>query len=142
MIEIEINKQNLENFLLNIRKSDKEELIYFFGKNYKDKFIDIVLKNINSTSMLSYMGIPSCIGGTYKDVLGTQVWLLCSNKFDKKFLFKYLLKKVNELKKENRILYNYIFKSNFKAVKWLSKLGFKFSDTPDNNVKFFILEGD
>ncbi|MBQ8476418.1 hypothetical protein IJ531_05075 [bacterium] len=136
MIEIEINKNNLEQFLDNIRDEDKKELIYFLGKDYRNIFIKTVLDNIDTTYFLALNNIPAAIGGILKDKLGAQVWLLCSKKYDRKFLLKYIKEKINLFKNENNFLYNCIYRVNFKALKWLKRFNFKVIPL-GNNIKFF-----
>ncbi len=63
MIEIELNKKNLKKFISNIRDSDKEELKYFLGSNYKKKFYEMVLSIKEGIYFLSYKSSPACIGG-------------------------------------------------------------------------------
>ncbi len=132
MIEIEINKQNLIAFLKDIKKEDKEELVFSYPKNYKEKFIDVCLKNTETTYFLAdNMYNPLIIGGyIITNVKTSVIWLLSTNKIEqhKKEVFKYITEKINIFKKENDILYNYIYKSNFKALKWLGKLGFAQKD--------------
>ena len=137
MNEIKINRHNLNLFINNIRDEDLEELIYFLGNDYKNKFIDFVLNNQKGTYFLEHNSMPSCIGGIYNDNFGGQVWLLCSKDYDKKFLFTYIKEKINVFKKNNSYLYNYIYKSNFKALKWLKKFGFKVINSNNKNIKLF-----
>ena len=139
MREIEINKENLTLFLKNLRKSDAEEMIYFFGKDYKNYFIDFLLKNKKETYFLSYKSIPSAIGGAYEDKECAQVWLLCAEKYDKKFLYKYIKEKFNQIKKKYDTLYNFIYKSNFKSINLLSKLGFEVIKTNNPDLKLFYI---
>ena len=140
MREIEINKNNLNLFLENIRDKDKEELIYFFGKNYKKYFINFLLKNNKETYFLSYKSIPCAIGGAYKDKKGAQVWLLCAKEYDKKFLYKYIKEKFNKIKQKYNILYNFIYKSNFSSLNLLLKLGFQIIETNKPELKLFYLK--
>ena len=90
MKEIEITKNNLEYFICNLRAQDKAELVYFLGNDYKKKFINFVLNNPEGIYFLSNNSKPSCIGGVYKDKIGAQVWLLCSDDYNKKYLLQYV----------------------------------------------------
>ena len=137
MKRVVINKKNLLIFLSNIRQNDKEELIYFLKDNYKDKFINIVLENVDNTIMLSYKGIPACIGGIYPDNIGVQIWLLCSNQFDKKYLYKYIKYRLQTYKERYSFIYNIIYKTNFSSIKMLKNFDFKIKDLPDTNIKLF-----
>ena len=140
MNEIELNNTNLKKFVENLRKQDKEELKYFLGNNYKNKFITFILNNKTDTYFLSYNLQPACIGGAFKDKCGAQVWLLCTDNYDRKFLLKYLINKINLFKDKYGYLYNYIYKSNFKFLKFLKKQGFKVINTNNPNVKMFYFK--
>ncbi len=137
MREIEISKNNLEIFISNLRKQDREELLYFLGKNYKTKLINTILENKKNTYLLSYKSLPSCIGGIYYDKLGAQLWLLCAENYDKKYLLSYVKEKILKFQNENIFLYNYIYKSNFKFLNFLKKLNFEVSDLKNPNIKLF-----
>ena len=52
MIEIEVNKDNLLNFIANIRNEDEAELRYFIKDNLSKNFVDICLKNKEKTYFL------------------------------------------------------------------------------------------
>ena len=140
MNEITVNEENLIKFLSKIRKQDKEELIYFLGNNFKSKFINIVLSNFTETTLLEYNSIPACIGGIYKDAYGAQVWLLCSDNYDKKYLFRYIKNKLKLFQNKFDFLYNYIYKSNFSSLKWLQKCGFKVEELKNPNIKLFYYQ--
>lgn len=141
MIEIEVNKENLNLFLDNIRDSDRVELEYFLGKNYRTKFINTVMENKNNTYFLSYGLTPSCIGGIYPDKIGAQVWLLCAKKYKRKFLYAYIKNKLKIFIKNNLILYNYVFESNFSSLKLIDRLGFNITNTNDSRLKLFYRKG-
>ena len=140
MIEIEINKKNLKKFISNIRDSDKEELKYFLGSNYKKKFYEMVLSIKEGIYFLSYNSSPACIGGIYKDETGAQIWLICAKKYDKKFLYKYIQNKIRLFINQNDYIYNYIYKSNFSFLKVLLKMGFKVKNLDNPDIKLFYYE--
>jgi len=138
--EIEVNRKNLIDFLDDIRECDKEELIFFLGKKYKNQFIKTVLSNKQYTYFLAENANPIAIGGICPDKNKGIVWLLCTNKAkqNKKFLYSYIKNKITLFKKEYDFLYNYIYRSNFAAIKWLKKNGFNFIDLKNtNDIKFF-----
>jgi hypothetical protein len=139
--EIEINRHNLEVLIDNLREEDKLELIYYFKTKYKEKIINTILNIKNDTYFLAYNSIPSCIGGAYKDAKGAQVWLLCSENYNKKFLYKYVKAKLNYLKTKYNYLYNYIFESNFSSLKLLKRLGFNICSTTNSKINYFYLKG-
>ncbi len=140
MKEITVDKYNLEALLNDLRIEDKQELIASVGNDYKKIFTETILKNKNNCCFLSDdNNNPLAIGGIVKlNSNYSSPWLISSNKFKyhKKDILKYVYKKINEYKKENNILFNYIYKSNFKALKWLKKFGFKTMNT-NNDYKIF-----
>lgn len=144
MIEIEINKENLIKFIDDLKPSDKEELEYFYKEDCCEKFIKIVLENDNKhTYFLADENYnPVALGGALrvdsKRNIG-QVWLLSTNKINKHkvFLYSYIKKKIAFFKEEYNILFNYIYKSNFSALKWLKKCGFGVKVLDDKNYKLF-----
>ena len=143
MKEIDITKYNLKRFLSNLRSEDKDELLFFLGKNYRQKFINFLLENKNDTYFLSFNNNPACIGGFYQDTIGLQVWLLCSNSYDKKYLYKYIKEKFAIYKNKYNFIYNYIYKANFKSLKLVRKLGFEVKELNNVNIKlFYYLKGD
>ena len=140
MIALEINKKNLFEFLDDIRECDKEELIFFLGKDYKNQFIKSVLYYKAYTYFLSDGISPVAIGGICPNKKIGVVWLLCTNKLEqnKKYIYSYVKDKINLFKKNYKILYNYIYKSNFCAINWLKKNGFTFVDLENrNDLKLF-----
>lgn len=146
MKEIEINKENLNTFINDIRKTDKEELIYSYKENYKNEFINACIRQKRHIYFVSdkYEN-PVAIGGikTVKKGYGL-IWLLCTNKLkeNKKDLYKYVKNKVSLFKKEYSIIFNYIYKSNFASLNFLKSLGFKIIDLPDENFKmFYFIKG-
>lgn len=144
MIEAKINKENLIKFLKNIRYKDKIELEIFLGKKYREEFIKTTLKNKNTTWMLQDKNNnPIAIGGVvfhcFDGLKGGQIWLLCSNDVNKHkhYLFKYIKNKLDIFKNEFDILFNYIYKSNFKILLWLKVLGFCQEYLKNNDFRFF-----
>lgn len=143
---IEINEKNLLNFIDNIRLEDEKELEYVFKDNYKKRFIDIALElrnDKNSYFLADDNNIPVAIGGAsliYHDEKKTaQVWLLSTKQAYKHrfFLYKYVRDKIALFQQQFDILFNYIYKSNFEALKWLTKAGFKVVELEDKDFKFF-----
>jgi len=139
MKEIKINEENIIKFIDNLRIQDKEELIYTHGKKYKQKFIEIIFK-LDDYYFLSYCNIPIAMGGVVNlNNNKGQVWLLSTNEEYKHrfYLYKYIKNKINLFKNSYDFLFNYIYKSNFEALKWLTKFDFKFKNTENTDFKFF-----
>ncbi len=143
MRNIELTKENLILFLNNLKQEDKEELDEFLKNNTIDDFINICFKNKNTTCFLAdEFSFPLILGGVCKNKNKGLVWLLCSNKHfkHKKEIYKYIKNKINEYKKEYDFLFNYIYKSNFKALNWLLKLGFKTKEENNKDFKLFYFK--
>lgn len=144
MIEIEINKQNLKKFIDDIKLEDKKELEHFFKEDFKEEFIKLALLNKDGASYfladddLNPIFIGGVVSVDKKANLG-QVWLLSTNKVNnhKLFVYRYVKDKIKLFQRDYNILFNYIYKSNFKALKWLKKCGFKVKKTNDKNYKLF-----
>lgn len=144
MFDLELTRSNLENFLNVLRPEDKKELEYFLKENAKDEIINFCLNNKEDTCFLGKdEKTPLILGGIYKiqkdNLKQGQIWLLCSNSAlkHKKEVYAYVKNKILSYKKENDYLFNHIYKSNYKALKWLSKLGFKVVDLDNQNYKLF-----
>lgn len=146
MKKLKINQKNLELLLDNLRKEDENELIASFGKNYKKIFVKTVLKHKKSSIFLSdENAFPLAIGGIIKTNKNYSTpWLISSKEFKnhQKEILKYVFHKLNEYIEENNILFNYIYKSNFKALKWLKKFGFKTIDMNENYKIFYYIKGE
>ena len=129
-----------KKFILNhIREEDKEELRAMFGEGwYKE-----TIKTLQNNDFLVMYGfdeqkneIPIAIGGFYDfnqpELNIASVWILSSHYIyrNKKLFFKDIKEKLRETGDKYKIMYNYIYKRNFSAKKWLKKLGFSF-DNPN-----------
>ncbi len=144
MREGEINKKNLKKFIKNISKADYLELKHYFKKDIKKRFINSLTDKIEETYLLfDDNNKPVALGGAYKVSYpyknAAQLWLLTSkNQAKHKIsLFKYVKGKVEKYKNTFDFSYNYIFKSNFKALKWLKKLGFTIEKIENDDFRFF-----
>ena len=80
-------------------------------------------------------GVSAC---SKKEKIG-RLWLLVSKYATghKIELFKYLNKKINDFKKEYKMLFNEIYKSNFKIIPFLEKNGFKIKNSKNKEYKIF-----
>ena len=137
MLKTNKDEKDVKFVLDNIRFEDEVELKALWNKNWKEK----VLQKILDSDFLTLMGkngnkkdIPIAVGGFYEipnyDRNMVCVWLI-SSKFinlNKKLFWKELKYQINEASKVYKIMYNYIYESNFEAKKWLKKLGFKFDN--------------
>lgn len=143
MKKLKTDKFNLKKLLKTIKDEDKDELKHSFGKDYAKKFLKICFKASEKYFYGDDCSNPIAIGGVepfLKDNLKIgQIWLISSKNFTEQNieLFKYINSKINEFKKEYDVLYNIIYKSNFKALKWLSRCGFKILDTECDDYKLF-----
>ncbi len=136
MIKKMTDKSEIVFILENLREEDRQELFLHSGKDWKNK----VLLNLQDKDFLVLYGpdstgkqVPIAMGGvceTDKREKIACVWLLCSSFIYKSriALAKGLKENVSSAEKKYRIMYNFIYKSNFEAKHWLKKLGFKFDN--------------
>lgn len=145
MIEIEVNKANILKLINNLRDEDMEEFkIYLKNKTFSD-FLNTCFDKNNEIYFLGEdLYTPVAIGGAYflEEFRIAQVWLLCGKNFEKHRveLFKYVLKKIEYFKSKYKVLFNYIFKTNFSILKMLIKKGFKVKKIKNNDFKLFYFE--
>ncbi len=139
MLKTDKNIDDVNFILDNLRKEDLEEIIELWGNDWKDKFI----KNTMSTEflILTNNNIPIAMGGIVP--VGTAesgiacVWLICSKyvKNNRILLLKTIKKQIDSASSEFNVFYNYIYKLNFEAKKWLKNLGFKFDNPSPPNLE-------
>ena len=139
MKQAEVNRENLIKLIENLRKEDKKELKYEFGNNFKDKFIKITLNSGEKYFFADEFKNPLAIGGVEKTTVDNlkigQVWLISSKYFSFRNLelIKFIKSKIEDYQNDYDILFNKIYKSNYNALKWLTKCGFKVLDISLNN---------
>ena len=140
---IEITPENLKKLLKCLRAEDKEELKQTFGKNFREKFTKISLQANEKYFLSDEDDNPLAIGGVEPYPAGKfkigQVWLISSIYFtdNKLKLAKFIKNKIEDFKKRNDILFNIIHKSNFTALKWLKRCGFKVMNLKNKDYKLF-----
>lgn len=141
MKEVKATRKNIKKFIKNLRKEDYEELKYFLKKKIVKKFKK-ELESLSDFYFLSSENQPIALGGVEQEKNHGNIgkaWLLCTNKSTKNRikLYKFIKEKILNYQKQYNIIYNFIFKSNFKAQKWLEKLGFEFFETTNPDFKLF-----
>lgn len=123
--------------LNNLRNEDELELKALWG----NKWIEKTIKSLKDKDVLILYGfndegnfVPVSMGG-FVQMFGQNsliacVWLLSTNYIykNKKMFVTELLKQLEQASYKYEIIYNYIYKSNYKAKKWLKKLGFNFNN--------------
>lgn len=144
MIEAELTESLLREFYFNLRYQDKQEIVSIFGSFGVDEFIKICFETNGKTYfLLSDKYKPLALGGAniVNNPKIAQVWLLSTNDALKyrKEIFKYVKRKIKEFKVEYDVLYNFIYKTNFKSLFWLKRYGFKVlnSNNPDYKLFYF-----
>ncbi len=137
MLRKVIGEYEKKFILNNIREEDKEELTALFGQNwYKETLA--VLKNNDFFVLYGFdeyeNEIPVAMGGYY-DFNEPEMQIACvliissSFVYRNKLLFLTTIKsKLQEISGKYKIMYNYIYKKNYSAKRWLKKLGFKFDN--------------
>lgn len=144
MLKKDKNIQDVNFILDNLRKEDLLEVQAIWGEDWKGNVIVNALK----TDFMILMGknnkghsVPIAIGGFAclfeKDSKIACVWLLCSKYVycNKQLLMKTLKEQIELASCRYDVLYNYIYKSNFEAKRWLKKLGFSFNNPHPDNMK-------
>lgn len=127
------NIKDVEYILSHLRSEDLEELKALWGEDWKSE----TLKSIMNTEFYTLVGVgdnPVVMGGIWG--VGAEnskvacVWLLSTEevKFHKTALIKNLVKEIKDAEKKYSVLYNFIYKSNHSAKKWLKTLGFRFDN--------------
>lgn len=132
MYKISKNNLNHLNLILdNLREEDLEEVIAVYGNRWREK---VFISTIN-TDFITLLKdeMPIAIGGfvpNSEDSKIACVWLLCTKAvtFNKYSLLKELKTQLSKAENEFDIMYNFIYKSNFGAIPWIKKLGFKFDN--------------
>jgi hypothetical protein len=148
MIEIEPDVKFLEEFLLALRPEDKEEINAVSSCDFKNEFFKICLERDKYTYILkSDNKKPLAIGGAKQTKIKkvARVWLLTTNEFNfsKKKLYKYVIEKIELFKQDFDVLYNFIYKTNFKSLKWLKKCAFREREIGIQDYKlFYYMKGD
>lgn len=139
MVKVTKNKKYFKYILDNLRQQDLEEVQAIWKNNWREE----VLKSIQGkkTLVLFSKNLPIAMGGFVpvkdKNIEMAVVWLLCSRfvYFNKSLLFKALQKEIQKAEAKYSLMFNYIYKSNFEAKKWLKRFGFKFDNPKPVGLK-------
>ncbi|MCD7740105.1 MAG: hypothetical protein LUH11_02005, partial [Candidatus Gastranaerophilales bacterium] len=123
MIKNKTDKSEILFILDNLREEDKQELFFSSGDDWKNK----TLLNLENRDFLILYGpdntgkqVPIAMGGVCevdkKESIAC-VWLLCSCFIYKSrlALSKGLKENIASAEKKYKIMYNFIYKSNFEA---------------------------
>lgn len=135
MIKKNPDKEDIVYILNHLREEDTEELQALWEDNWYDK----VLENLRDKEILAVFGkdennycVPIAMGG-FHELFETNtsiacVWLLSTVhiKNNKILFIKELKNQINKASEKYELMYNFIYKSNKEAKKWLKKLGFNF----------------
>lgn len=149
MIEVKPTRQKICLFLDNLRNEDKEELLINNSSDIVDEILDIFSNPIHQTYFLYYKNLPIALGGAYfvqdEPHKIARIWLLTSKyaKYCSFELYKYITNKISIFQLEYDILFNFIYKSNFKSLNWIKKANFNVLDLISDDYKlFYFLKGD
>ena len=139
---------DVNNFISNIRDADKKEAYAIGLRDIENAVSDTVhgayislVARDSEGRILCVFGVSSSIHKEY----GRGIWLLGTNilnGYHKEFVY-YSKIIIKELLKNNGRLYNYISVDNKMSVRWLKKLGAKFSapvKINGNDFMLFIIE--
>lgn len=143
MIEVKPTKKLLFEFVNDLREPDLLEFKQVYKDNSLEEFYNVCLDNNHYTYFLLTDDFkPLALGGAYctdynKSI--ARVWLLSSNqiKNNRINLYKYIKEKIIFFKNEYKLLYNFIFKTNFGSLNWLKTYGFNVLDINNKDYKLF-----
>lgn len=152
MYRADKNLKDIEYILDNVRKEDLIELQTIWGEEWREKTIE----NIINTDFNILLGktknkdIPVVMGGFWQvptDEKGVGcAWMLSTDEIKNHSicLLRELKKELNKADETFWMTYNFIYKENFLAKKWLKWLGYKFDipkpegvEVPENFEFFY-----
>ena len=148
MHKVNKNLADVSYILDNLRKEDLEELQALWGENWREE----TLNNIMNMDFEVLLGktkkgeVPVVMGGIWEVGRGVGcAWLLSTPeiKNHRHCFLRELRYEIEKSKSKFCLIYNFIYKENFEAKRWLKWLGFRF-DNPHpkgvevpNNCEFF-----
>lgn len=125
-------EKDVRYILEHLRDADRHECIIQRGDNYIDELTEEIMKDDNYFVLGAKKsdGTPVCMGGcsnTNEKGVGI-VWFLSTPEVVKyQFcLLKNIKRDIEMLTEDYYMLFNFIYKENFLAKRWLSKFGFSF----------------
>lgn len=133
------NSEDVKYILDNLREEDLEELLALWGASWREE----TLRNIMDTDFEVLLGKtkkgkkPVVMGGVWEVSEGIGcAWLLSTPevKNHRHCLLRELKRDVEKSKKKFKLIYNFIYKRNFEAKKWLRWLGFRFDNPHPKGV--------
>lgn len=144
MLKTADNQTDILFVLNNLRNEDLEEILALYGHNWLNK----MLASLQDKKFYILYGfspyktlIPIAMGGFWElfddDKSIAAVWLLTTKfiNINKSLFWREVSSQIYEKSKKYKIMFNYIYKSNNEAKKWLKKLGFKFDNPHPENMK-------
>jgi len=125
------NKEDILFILNNLRYVDELEAKTLVGEDYKNKILDSILSSSGKFFLAKdNNNIPYAMGGfsCTEEKGAVIVWLLSTKEIKKHsyFVLKNIKKELEKIRKDNWLIYNYIFIKNYLAKVWLKKFGFAF----------------
>jgi len=126
-----------------LRWEDEIELCHSFTPNFRDKFIEISLNAKEKYFLSDKNDNPLVVGGVetkkFKKLKIGRVWIISTNHYakNKLKLAKFIRERIEDFKKRHDILFNIIYKSNYSALKWLTKCGFRVMELNCDDYKLF-----
>ena len=139
LYSIPATREIISYVLENLRQEDKKEMVIEFGNHWKEIiFCRAVQSEIygivdEKEKILGFFGIKG-INEKY-----AQVCLLSTDDLSKQgFIFLKKAKRiVAEWNKRYSTLYNFVYKENKQAIKWLRWLGFTLSEIDNDRMYFY-----
>lgn len=150
MIKKSKSRRKLKYVLNNLREADRQEMCELYGENWYSKTLNSIMKTDFVTAISKRTGKPFAIFGHKADEEFKEygiIFLLSTPEIEnKKFsLIKNAAIEIFKIEKQYDMIFNFIHNRNFKMLKLLEQLGFKFLECGEINYKFFykrkILKG-
>jgi hypothetical protein len=144
MLKVSENEAEALFVLNDLRDEDKCELKALYGRNWKKKTL-LSIKDKKFYVLYGYnkekQSVPVAIGDFCQifpeDSSVACVWLLTSkNIYRNKLLFlREFIPLFKRRSLEYDIMFNFIYKSNIQAKRWLQKFGFKFDNPHPKGIE-------
>ena len=148
MIKKSKSRRKLKYILNNLREADRQEMFELYGANWYSKTLNSIMKTDFVIGVSKRTGKPFAVFGHKAEFEKYGIIFLLSTPEieNKKFsLVRSAGIEISKIEKQYDMIFNFIHKSNFKMLKLLEQLDFKFLECDRINYKFFykrkILKG-
>lgn len=129
--------------LSNLRKSDVEEIMANRGENWQETLLE-QMKDVDLRVAYTDDDTPIASYGVLEEGSIGVIWMLSTEDIikEQKSFLEQAKEYIQEQEKKYKLLCNYVFRKNLKAIKWLKWLGFSFLEDPERPDFLFFYRGD